>query len=151
MIPQFLPPKAQASRYDPSLLGHNTTSIKTPFSITIFPTPTPSPDHETEEERRSENYTSLLRAQRRYAEKLTIPSGPDFRFTPAEWDCLGENLPIDEWEAGFLVGPLPSKATAASGSQNEKYGSVGRSGRKENLWSAWKGKEKEQVGERGRD
>ena len=120
--------------------------------MTIFPTLSPSiaapPGHGAEQERRSRNYTSLLRAQRRYAEKLTIPSGPDFRFTSAEWDSLGENLSIDEWEAGFLVGPHPSNTTAASGSQTEKHGSSDRSGRKENLWNVWKGKEKEQVGGR---
>ena len=78
---------------------------------------------QTEEERRSRLYDSLVRAQRRYAEKLSIPTGKEFRFTKQEWESLGEELPIEDWEAGFL----------------ENHGHIDLR-RKENM--SWKGKEK---------
>lgn len=78
---------------------------------------------QTEEERRSRLYDSLVRAQRRYAEKLSIPTGKEFRFTKQEWESLGEELAIEDWEAGFL----------------ENHGHIDLK-RKENV--SWKGKEK---------
>src|SRR5262249_5604942 len=63
---------------------------------------TPTRPSTTEDERRSRNYKSLVRAQRRYAEKLSIPTGPTSRFTKDEWDSLGENFRIEDWEGGFL-------------------------------------------------
>jgi hypothetical protein len=85
--------------------------------------PFQDPRLQTEEERRSRLYNSLVRAQRRYAEKLAIPTGKDFRSTKQEWESLGEELPIEDWEAGFL----------------EDHGYMDLR-RKENL--LWKGKEK---------
>jgi len=61
-----------------------------------------TPKNRTEEERRSLNYDSLVRAQRRYAEKITTPSGPEYRFTKQQWESLGEELGIKDWDAGFL-------------------------------------------------
>lgn len=78
---------------------------------------------QTEEERRSRLYDSLVRAQRRYAEKLSTPKGKEFRFTKQEWESLGEELPVEDWEAGFL----------------ENHGNIDLR-RKENV--SWKGKEK---------
>ena len=149
MTPQFIPAKGQpSSQYGPFPLGHKSTPTKSATSVTISPTPStstaPPPRYDTEEERRSRNYTSLLRAQRRYAEKLRVPTGRDFRFTPTEWDSLSENLSIEEWDAGFLVGPHPSKTAPADGSLGGKHGSFERNG-KENLSSTWKGKGKERV------
>lgn len=86
----------------------------------------------TEEERRSDFYDSLVRAQRRYAEKISTPTGSGYRFTKAEWESLGENLRIEDWDAGFVrkdVGYelVPSRHLRI---------------KKENMSAAWKGKEK---------
>jgi hypothetical protein len=81
-----------------------------------------------EEVRRSIAYDNLVRAQRRYAEKVTSPTGPTNRFTKEEWDALGDDLQIDDWEGGFLI----ENAYATS----KKVGM-----KKENI-SSWKGKEK---------
>jgi hypothetical protein len=71
-----------------------------------------------------------------------VPSGPDFRFTSAEWDSLGDKLPVEEWEAGFLV---PPPAGAKVEGSPGKHGSFERVVRKENLSAVWKGKEKERA------
>jgi hypothetical protein len=81
-----------------------------------------------EEVRRSIAYDHLVRAQRHYAEKVTSPTGPTNRFTKEEWDALGDDLQIDDWEGGFLI----ENAYATS----KKVGME-----KENI-SSWKGKEK---------
>ena len=86
--------------------------------------------HPQEEERRSRLYESLVRAQRRYAEKLCIPTGKDYRFTKEEWDSLGENLKIEDWEGGFLIEEPDHKPISS------KYAF-----KKENV-ASWKGKEK---------
>ena len=80
----------------------------------------------TEEVRRSELYHSLVRAQRRYAEKISIPSSSG-RFTKEEWNTLGENFKIGDWEGGFLV--------------DENPGNMARIVKKENMPN-WKGKGK---------
>lgn len=85
--------------------------------------------HPQEEERRSRLYNSLVRAQRRYAEKLCIPTGKDYRFTKEEWDSLDENLKIEDWEGGFLIEPCHKPISS-------KYAF-----KKENV-ASWKGKEK---------
>jgi hypothetical protein len=87
-----------------------------------------------EEERRSRDYDSLVRAQRRYAEKLSSPSGLHGRFTTQEWQTLGENFDIEEWEGGFLEPKYHRKNV------NTKTGRG-----KENMpvtSAMWKGKEK---------
>jgi len=58
---------------------------------------------EKEEHRRVELYNSLIRAQRRYAEKLTAPHGSSGHYTAEQWKSLGEGLPVEDWEAGFLI------------------------------------------------
>ena len=87
----------------------------------------PTGTHDTpslsEEERRSQFYHSLVCAQRRYAEKLSIPTGSDYRFTKQEWDSLGEKLDIKDWDGGFV--------------ENQSHILI----KKENLSSSWKGKE----------
>jgi hypothetical protein len=88
-----------------------------------------------EEIRRSKEYSSLVRAQRRYAEKLSIPTGPGYRFTTEEWDSLGQNLGIEEWEGGFLDETRVRRHCSSKATK------------KENMLSPWKGKEKALEGE----
>ena len=74
-------------------------------------------------------YDELVRAQRRYAEKLSVPGGTDFRFTTDEWARLGEDFGVDQWEGAFADGMGPGR-------------NMGRRGAgKENV-PEWKGKEK---------
>lgn len=101
---------------------------------TSIPSTSKSPFEGTEDERRSRLYESLVRAQRRYAEKLSSPSGHSGYFTKEEWDSLGDTLDVEDWEGGFL------------NQQNDAYQKKSASknvGKKENMGvSSWKGKEK---------
>ena len=58
---------------------------------------------EKEEQRRVQLYNNLVRAQRRYAEKLSDPYGPSGHYTTEQWKSLGEGLQVEDWEAGFLI------------------------------------------------
>ena len=93
-----------------------------------------SPFERIEDERRSRLYDSLIRAQRRYAEKLSTPTGPAGHFTREEWESLGDALDIEDWEAGFLndeEDACRKRMTCKS------------AGKKENMGvSLWKGKGK---------
>ncbi len=99
-----------------------TQHLGDPYKIENKP-PSQDPYLQAEEQRRSRFYNSLVRTQHRYAEKLTIPTGKEFRFTKQEWESLGEELTVEDWEAGFL----------------ESHEHVNVKG-KENM--SWKGKEK---------
>ena len=98
-----------------------------------------SSNHETsghllsvEEGRRSRDYDRLVCVQRRYAEKLSTPSGSEFRFTKEEWDTLGENFAVQDWEGGFFdQTDSPKQSMLSTWIMKE-----------ENLESSWKGKEK---------
>ena len=83
-------------------------------------------ESQDEEERRSQLYHSLVRAQRRYADKVSNPTGPHGRFSTEEWDWLGTNLSVEDLEGGFLT--------------EEDLQDKHRSSRKENI-RPWKGKE----------
>jgi hypothetical protein len=84
----------------------------------------------TEEERRTRFYNSLVRAQRRYAEKISTPTGSGCRFTKAEWESLGEDLRIEDWEAGFVQEDVHHESVPS------------KHLKKENVSASWKGKEK---------
>lgn len=86
----------------------------------------------TEDERRSRLYQSLVRAQRRYAEKLATPTGPDGRYTKEEWESLGADVSIESLEGGFI--------------EDKELHEKKRSFRKENV-RPWKGEKKMLDGE----
>jgi hypothetical protein len=88
----------------------------------------------TEDERRSRLYDSLVRAQRRYAEKLSSPTGPTGHFTKQEWDSLGDGLNVEDWEGGFLNDEKAAYQKKMASKNAEKKENVGV--------SSWKGKEK---------
>jgi hypothetical protein len=90
-----------------------------------------------EAERRSMLYISLVRAQRRYAEKISTPTGPDSRFTEEEWLSLGDNLNIEDLDAAFLENDAQEAKTQAA-----------QAVKKENFRLIWKGREKLAVTER---
>jgi hypothetical protein len=81
-----------------------------------------------EDVRRAMAYDNLVRAQRRYAEKVTSPTGLTNQFTKEEWDALGDDLKIEDWEGGFLI--------------ENAYATSKKSGMKKENISSWKGKEK---------
>lgn len=121
--------------YHPALASHDLYKPSHAFNTryTAIASTSKSPFEGTEDERRSRLYDSLVRAQRRYAEKLSSPSGPTGYFTKEEWDSLGDGLDVQDWEGGFLS------------EQNDVYRrkSASKNVGKENLSvSSWKGKEK---------
>jgi hypothetical protein len=72
------------------------------ISDEISPKPIISFQLEGEEQRRVQLYDNLVRAQRRYAEKLSTPCGPSGHYTKEEWNTLGERLEMEDWEGAFL-------------------------------------------------
>ena len=98
------------------------------------PSSSKSPFEGTEDERRSQLYDSLVRAQRRYAEKLSSPTGPSGHFTKQEWDSLGDGLDVQEWEGGFLNDGKDWYQNKTATENAEKKENIGG--------SSWKGKEK---------
>ena len=125
--------------YCPELASYDLYKSSQPLynRPTSIPSTSKSPFEGTEDERRSRLYDSLVRAQRRYAEKLSSPSGHSGHFTKKEWDSLGDTFNVEDWEGGFL------------NQQNDAYQkkSVNKNvGKKENMGvSSWKGKEKSAV------
>jgi hypothetical protein len=103
-------------------------AIDTSQSISLQQKDTPLCRREVEEIRRGYFYDSLVRAQHHYAEKITTPSSSTCRFTKDQWNTLGEDLKIEDWEGGFVI-ETPYKRSR----QSEL--------KKENMPS-WKGKEK---------
>ena len=83
----------------------------------------------SEEERRSRLYDSLVFAQRRYAEKVSFPTGKGYRFTKEEWDLLGENFKAKDWEGGFLIEESCHRHPSNHATKKENK-------------SSWKGKER---------
>jgi hypothetical protein len=136
-------------------LNEHNTNIPTQREFQQFRDPhnvrhksTSQPSHQidtftAEEERRSRQINDIWHAQRRYAEKITTPTGPDNRYTKEEWDSLGETLEVADWEGGFLdEGELFEKLDKGMYYTNHNQRHL--SFRKENmsLSSSWKGKEK---------
>lgn len=120
---------SQQQTRDPYKVDNKSTSQDPPHKME---------DNTTEEERRSRLYNSLVHAQRRYAEKISTPTGPEYRFTKHEWESLGEELKVEDWEGGFLE-PEEIYEKLNEGVAYQRH----RVMRKENISSSsWKGKEK---------
>jgi len=81
------------------LAPHNVNIPRTPISKLE---PSDGKTQLREEQRRALLYESLVRAQRQYAEKLSQPNGAAGRFTTEEWNSLGDNFEIEDWEGGFV-------------------------------------------------
>ena len=96
-----------------------------------------SKEERTEAERRTILYDSLVRAQRRYAAKLSTADGPQGYFTEQQWTTLGEEFAVEDWDAGFIrEDPYPGKNWEMK-TTNIKTEKV----KKENM-PMWKGKGK---------
>jgi hypothetical protein len=125
--------------YHPDLASHDLYKSSQPFIArpTANASTSKSPFEGTEDERRSRLYDSLVRAQRRYAEKLSSPSGPTGHLTKEEWDSLGDTLDVEDWEGGFLKD--------GNDAYQKKLASK-NAAKKENISvSSWKGKGKSAV------
>jgi hypothetical protein len=95
-----------------------------------------------EVDRRARLYDSLVRAQRRYAAKLSTAEGPQGYFTTEQWNTLGEEFAIEEWEAGFVV-ENPCNTRREVKRENVKKEVVKKEVMKKENLPVRKGKEKE--------
>lgn len=93
-------------------------------------------------DRRARLYDSLVRAQRSYAAKLSPAEGPQGYFTTEQWNTLGEEFAIEEWEAGFIV-ENPCNTRGEVKRENVKKEVMKKENMKKENLPVRKGKEKE--------